>query len=65
MGKAHPDTLQFPIDLEGSSDGGDILVVEGQLPKQSGDFKSEIQNEEAQINGIIIYISLLQSILES
>lgn len=33
MGKAHPNTLQFPIDLEGSSDGGDILVVEGQLLK--------------------------------
>ena len=36
MGKAHPNNLQYPIDLGDSSDVGDIL---GQLPKQSVDFK--------------------------
>lgn len=36
MGKAHLNNLQ--IDLGGSSDAWDILV-EGQLPKQSADFK--------------------------
>ena len=38
MGKAHPNNLQYPIDLGGTSDVGDIL---GQLPKQSADFKFE------------------------
>lgn len=36
MDKGHPNNLQYPIDLEDSSDVGDIL---GQLPKQSVDFK--------------------------
>ena len=38
MGKAHPNNLQCPIDLGGTSDVGDIL---GQLTKQSVDFKFE------------------------
>lgn len=38
MGKAYLNNLQYPIELEGSSDAWDILV-EGQLSKQSADFE--------------------------
>ena len=38
MGKAHPNNLQYPIDLGGTSDVGDIL---GQLPEQTVDFNFE------------------------
>ena len=42
MDKGHPNNLQYPIDLEDSSDVGDIL---GQLPKQSLDFKLNTKSE--------------------
>ena len=41
MDKGHPNNLQYPIDLEDSSDVGDIL---GQLPKQSVDFKFDTKS---------------------
>ena len=41
MGKAHSNNLQYPIDLEDSSDVGDII---GQLPKRSVDFKFDIKS---------------------
>ena len=41
MDKGHPNNLQYPIDLEDSSNVGDIL---GQLSKQSVDFKFDTKS---------------------
>ena len=42
INKGHPNNLQYPIDLEDSSNVGNIL---GQLPKQSVDFKFDTKSE--------------------
>ena len=46
MCKAHLNNLQ--IDLGGSSDAWDVL--EGQLPKQSADFKQQVNTKSGSID---------------
>ena len=49
MDKGHPNNLQYPIDLEDSSNVGDIL---GQPPKQSFDFVEKCGKQPYTTSGL-------------